>query len=150
MEIILLERVHKLGHLGDRVNVKAGYARNYLVPQGKAVRATKENIERFEQRRAEYEKAAADALAAAEKRAAAFKELTLDLVRRTVGEEGKLYGSVGVQEITDALVERGLEVAKREIDMPAGTIRSIGEYEIVVSFHSEVSVTVPVTVTAEA
>ncbi len=150
MEIILLERVHKLGHLGDRVNVKAGYARNYLAPQGKAVRATKENIERFEQRRAEYEKAAADALAAAEKRAAAFKELTLDLVRRTVGEEGKLYGSVGVQEITDALVERGLEVAKREIDMPAGTIRSIGEYEIVVSFHSEVSVTVPVTVTAEA
>lgn len=149
MEIILLERVHNLGHLGDQVKVKPGYARNFLIPQGKAVRATKANIERFEQRRAEYEKAAAEVLAAAQKRAAAFHELTLELVRRTVGEEGKLYGSIGVQEITDALVEKGMEIVKKEIDMPAGVIRSVGEYEVVASFHSEVSVTIPVNVIAE-
>ena len=150
MEIILLERVRNLGKLGDKVRVKNGYARNYLVPHGKAVAATPTNLAAFEQRRAELEKAAAEALAAATKRAEKFKDVVLTFVRRTKGEEGKLYGSIGAQDIFDSLVEKNLEIDKREIHLEAGVIRSIGEYEAELMFHSEVIVPVKIIVEVEA
>lgn len=150
MEIILLERVRNLGKLGDKVRVKNGYARNYLVPHGKAVAATQSNVAMFEQRRAELEKAAAESLAAASKRAEKFQDLVLTFVRRTKGEDGKLYGSIGIQDIFDSMVEKNLEIDKREIHLPKGVIRMVGEHEAEVLLHSEVIVTVKVIVEVEA
>lgn len=137
MEVILLEHVRNLGHLGDRVNIKAGYGRNYLIPQSKAVFATPKNIELFEQRRAELEKKAREQLANAEQRAAKLNDVTL-VITALASDEGKLYGSVGMTEIEEALIARGVEVAKREIVMPEGTIHSIGDYVVQIHVHSEV------------
>jgi large subunit ribosomal protein L9 len=137
MEVILLEKVRNLGNLGDKVNVKSGYGRNYLIPQNKAVFATATNVEMFEQRRADLEKKAQQSLAVAEQRAAKLNDITL-VVSAMASDEGKLYGSVGVNEIKDALTEKKVEVVKREIVMPEGPIHSIGNFVIEIHVHSDV------------
>ena len=148
MNVILLERLSNLGDIGDEVAVKAGFARNYLIPKGKAVRATEENRAVFEGRRAELEKAAAEQLAEAQDRAAKLEGLSLTLVVKA-GEEGKLYGSVGTQDIADAITAEAIEVVRAEVRMPEGVIRSTGEYEIDVQLHSDVTVSIAVAVVAE-
>ncbi len=148
MNVILLEPVANLGGLGDEVTVKAGYARNYLLPKGVAVRASEENRTLFEGRRAELERAANDKLAIANTRAAGMSEVVVTVLAR-VGDEGKLYGSVGTQEIADALTALGHEVTKAEVRMPDGVIRSAGEYDVDLHFHSEVNATVKVVVASE-
>ncbi|KTD35536.1 50S ribosomal protein L9 [Legionella moravica] len=137
MEVILLEKVRNLGNLGDKVNVKSGYGRNYLIPQNKAVFATEKSIELFEKRRAELEKKAQQALALAEQRASKINDITL-VISAMASDEGKLYGSVGVNEIKDALVEKAIEISKREIVMPEGPLHSIGNYTVEVHVHSDV------------
>jgi large subunit ribosomal protein L9 len=137
MEVILLEKVRNLGNLGDKVHVKPGYGRNFLIPQNKAVFATEKNVELFEQRRSELEKKAQKSLATAEQRAAKLNDITL-VISAMASDEGKLYGSVGVNEIKDALVEKEIEVSKREIIMPEGPLHSIGNFEVEVHVHSDV------------
>lgn len=137
MEVILLEKVRNLGNLGDKVNVKAGYGRNYLIPQNKAVFATDKNVELFEQKRAELEKKAQQSLSVAEQRAAKLNDTTV-LISAMASDEGKLYGSVGVNEIKDALTEKNIEVSKREIVMPEGPIHSIGNFVVEIHVHSDV------------
>lgn len=134
MNVILLDRIHKLGELGQQVKVKPGYGRNYLIPQGKAVPATKANIAVFEARRAELEKELAVKTAAAKQRAAQLEALQLT-IPVLVGEEGKLYGSVGVSEIADAIAAQGVEVSKQEIQLPNGPFREVGEYEVELHLH---------------
>ncbi len=149
MEVILLEKIRKLGELGDQVRVKPGYGRNFLIPQGKAVPATDDNIARFEARRAELEQAQADALGAARARAEKIQDLAVKLVRKA-GAEGKLYGSVGTTDIADALTEAGgVEVTRKEVLLPEGPLRVTGEYEIEVHLHADVDATVKVEVVAE-
>ena len=148
MNVILLERLTNLGDIGDEVAVKAGFARNFLIPQGKAVRATTENRAVFEERRAELETAAAEQLAEAQARATKLEGLSLTLVVKA-GEEGKLYGSVGTQDIADKITEEAIEVAKAEVRMPEGVIRSTGDYEIDVQLHSDVTVTIAIAVVPE-
>ncbi len=146
MEIILLEDIRKLGKLGDTVTVKNGYARNFLVPLGRAVRANKANIAVFEERRSELEKTAKENLQAAEKRAEKLKNLTVTIAR-LAGEEGKLFGSVGTADIAEAISEAaGIEITKREILMPEGLLRSVGEYDIELSLHTDVTVSIKVAV----
>lgn len=137
MEVILLEKVRNLGNLGDKVNVKSGYGRNYLIPQSKAVFATAKSIEQFEQRRAELEKKAQQTLSGAEQRAAKLNDTTL-VVSAMASDEGKLYGSVGVNEIKDALIAKGIEVSKREIVMPEGPLHSVGNFVVEIHVHSDV------------
>ena len=150
MEIILLDKIANLGGLGDTVTVKAGFARNFLFPQGKAVPATKANVEKFEQRRAELEAKIAEQLAAAEARAAKIAELGEVTIAAPAGEEGKLFGSVGTQNIADAITAAGVEVAKAEVKLPTGTLRETGEYDIDVQLHSDVMATAKVVIIAEA
>ncbi|APZ42766.1 50S ribosomal protein L9 [Acidihalobacter ferrooxydans] len=138
MEIILLEKMENLGGLGDRVRVKSGYARNYLIPQGKAKYATAANIAEFEARRAEIEKAAAEVLAAAEARAERFADLVVTITA-LAGSEGKLFGSIGTQDIADAVTAAGVELERREVRLPEGAIRQTGEYEIAVHLHADVN-----------
>lgn len=149
MEVILLEKVANLGDLGAKVSIKAGYGRNYLVPQGKAVAATAEKIKEFEARRAELEKAAAEKLAAANSRAKALAKLEI-VITHKAGDEGKLFGSVGTQNIADAITEAGAKVEKHEVRMPDGVIRQIGTYDIDINLHSDVVVTMPINIAAEA
>ena len=149
MEVILLEKVANLGDLGDKVAIKAGYGRNYLVPQGKAVAATAEKIKEFEARRAELEKVAAEKLAAANSRAKALAKLEI-VISHKAGDEGKLFGSVGTQNIADAITEAGAKVEKHEVRMPDGVIRQIGTYDIDINLHSDVIVTMPINIAAEA
>jgi large subunit ribosomal protein L9 len=149
MEVILLEKVANLGDLGDKVTVKSGYGRNYLVPGKKAVPATEENVKVFEARRAELEKAAAEALAAAQARADKLAELASITIKTNAGEEGKLFGSVAVADIADAVTAAGVEIAKSEVSMPEGPIRMIGEYDIDIHLHTDVAQTIKVVVEAE-
>ena len=144
MQLILLEKVANLGNLGDKVNVKAGYGRNYLLPYGKATAAT---LAAFEERRAELEKAAADKKASAETRAAQLAELEVTITA-TAGDEGKLFGSIGTHDIADALTASGVEVQKSEVRLPNGTIRNVGEFDVAVHLHAEVEATVRVVVVA--
>ena len=137
MQVILLEKVRNLGNLGDKVNVKSGYGRNFLIPQNKAVFATPKSIELFEQRRAELEKKAQQSLSAAEQRAAKLNDTTL-VISAMASDEGKLYGSVGVNEIKDALVAKEIQISKREIVMPEGPLHSIGNYVVEIHVHSDV------------
>lgn len=148
MQVILLEKIVNLGNLGDLVNVKPGYARNYLVPQGLATIATESNIKAFEERRQELEKASADKLQSAQARA---KELTGQSVEiaSLASDEGKLFGSVGVIEIAEAFSAKGLDLAKSEVQLPEGPLKIIGDYEITVSVHAEVSFSVNVKVIPE-
>ena len=148
MNIILMERVSNLGDLGEEVVVKNGFARNYLIPTGRAVRATTANRAVFEERRAELERAANDKLAAAQTRAAQLEDHVVSIVVRA-SEEGKLYGSVGTVEIANALERAGLMVSKAEVRMPEGVIRAIGEYEVDVQLHADVTESIRVEVIAE-
>lgn len=137
MEVILLERVRNLGNLGDRVSVKPGYGRNFLIPQTKAVYATEKNLLKFEERRAELEKKEQQSLAAAEQRAAKLNDTTVTISAQA-SDEGKLYGSVGPNEIKDALTAKAVEVSKREIVMPEGPLHSVGEYTVEIHVHTDV------------
>ena len=149
MEVILLENVGNLGALGDKVDVKPGYGRNFLIPQGKAVPATEENVAKFETRRAELEAAAAAAIEAAQKRAEAISALARVEIAATAGEEGKLFGSVGPIDIVEAFSRVGVETARSEIRMPEGPIHEVGEFVIGVHLHPEINVEVTVRVVAE-
>ena len=148
MEIILLEKIRNLGDLGDKVTVKPGYGRNYLIPTGKAVRATPENMEIFEKRRAELEKAANDAMTRAQGRAHDFEDLVVEISRRA-SEEGKLFGSVAVGDIVDAVTAMGKELDKVEVNLPEGAIKVIGEHQVDIALHPEVNVTITINVVAE-
>ncbi|MCP5161116.1 MAG: 50S ribosomal protein L9 [Hahellaceae bacterium] len=147
MEVILLEKVGRLGSLGSKVNVRAGYGRNYLIPFGKAVPATADNVAAFEARRAELEKAAADKLVAAQARAAELNDKVVTIAGNA-GDEGKLFGSIGARDIADAITAAGVAVSKSEVRLPEGVIRQTGEFEIDVQVHSDVTATIKLTVVA--
>jgi large subunit ribosomal protein L9 len=149
MEVILLEKVQNLGDLGDKVTVRPGYGRNYLIPKGVAVPATPESLAAFEQRRAELETAQADALSAAQARADALREVRVSIARKA-GEEGRLFGSVGTTDIAEAVTAAGFELHKHEVRLPEGPLRQAGEYDIVLHLHADVDATVKVDVVAEA
>jgi len=148
VDVILLEKVRNLGSLGDKVSVKPGYGRNYLIPSGKAVRATKESTANFEARRKDLEQREADMLTAAKVRAGQLGERVI-LISAKASEEGKLFGSVGTREISLAIKGHGVEVAKSEIRLPNGVLREVGEYEVDLQLHSDVTVTQKVKVIAE-
>ncbi|MEQ6916958.1 50S ribosomal protein L9 [Halomonas aquatica] len=148
MDVILLDNIGKLGGLGDQVTVKPGYGRNYLVPYGLAVPATKDNIEAFQAQRAELEAQAAERKAVAEARAEQLNDIELSLVSKA-GDEGKLFGSIGPRDLAEAISSAGMEVAKSEVRMPQGPIRQTGEYDVVLHLHAEVDATVRVVVVAE-
>lgn len=148
MNVILLERIGNLGDLGDEVHVKAGFARNFLIPQGKAVRATQDNRAVFEGRRQELEIVAGEQLGEAQARAAKLEGLALTILVKA-GEEGKLYGSVGTQDIADAAAQLDFEIARSEVRMPDGVIRVTGEYELDLQLHSDVTIPIQVSVVSE-
>lgn len=148
MDLILLQKVTNLGKLGDRVKVRPGYGRNFLVPQGKAVPATKSNIEMFEARRAEFEAKAAQLTKDAETRAATFEDATVT-IKANASTEGKLFGSVGPRDIADAFTAAGKPLSKSEVVMPEGAIRRVGEFEVVVHLHADIERTVKVEVVPE-
>lgn len=148
MQIILLEKVANLGSLGEQVNVKAGYARNFLFPQGKAVPATKANIEHFQARRADLETAAAEKLASAESRKQQLEDIELSVAVKA-GDEGKLFGSLGNRDIADLATGAGVDVSKSEVRLPNGPIRAVGEFDITIQLHAEVSATLKLHVVAE-
>jgi len=147
MEVILLDKVANLGNMGEKVKVRGGYGRNFLIPNGKAVPATTANLEAFNERKAELEAAAVEKLSAAQARAEKLKDLTVQ-VSSKAGDEGKLFGSIGTRDIADAVTEAGVEVAKSEVTLPEGPIRNIGDYEINIHLHSDVDATVTVSVVA--
>ena len=149
MQVILLDKIAHLGKVCDQVNVKSGYARNFLIPQGKAVMATAANIEHFEARRAELEEKAAQALAAAVDRAARLEALGSVTIASKAGDEGRLFGSIGTRDIADAITAKGVEVAKSEVRLPNGLIRTLGEHEVTFQFHGEVFSHLNVIIVAE-
>jgi large subunit ribosomal protein L9 len=148
MQIILLEKVANLGDLGDKVDVRAGYGRNYLIPGGHALPATEANLAEFESRRAELEKNAAERLAAAEARKVSIDGLSVTIARKA-GDEGKLFGSVGTGDIAEAITAAGTEVDRAEIRLPEGVFRATGDYEVGIHLHSDVDATVTISVVAE-
>jgi len=148
MNIILLEKINKLGALGDQVSVKAGFGRNYLIPHGKALPATEANVKMFEERRAELEANAAESLAAATARAETLNGTEVVIVRKA-GEEGRMFGSVTNGDVAEALNAAGAQVEKREVRMPDGAIRELGEYDIDLYLHTDVNATVKIIVEAE-
>ena len=149
MNIILLDKVANLGGLGDQVSVKSGYARNFLFPQGKAVPATKLNVEKFDARSAELEAKITEVLAAAQARADQLTALEPVSIAAPAGDEGKLFGSIGTRDIADAVSAAGVKVTKAEVKLPTGTLRDLGEYDIDVQLHAEVTTTVKVVIVAE-
>ena len=148
MQIILMEKVVNLGGLGDVVKVKDGFARNFLIPQGKAKRATEKNLKEFEDRRAELERKANEQLTGSQERAAKLEGMKVDIVQKA-GPDGRLFGSVTTADIAEALTKAGVETKKAEIRMPAGPLKHIGEFPIVVQLHSDVLANITVTVVAE-
>src|SRR5688500_3882951 len=148
MEVILLEKVHKLGKMGDSVKVADGFGRNYLIPQGKAIPATKKNREEFQARRAEFEKVATEQLNEAQQRAEAIRNLQLKMPDKS-GEEGKLYGSIGTKEIATAITQAGVKVLKSEIRLPNGPLRTLGEHEVVLHLHTDIDETIKLEVVPE-
>ncbi len=149
MEVILLEKIGNLGDLGDQVSVKPGYGRNYLIPQGKAVPATKDNVAMFEARRAELEAAAAEQLSEAQARADKIAELGIISIGANAGEEGKLFGSIGTRDIEEAVTAAGVEINKAEVRLPEGALRELGEYQVELHLHSDVNVTIELHVVPE-
>ena len=149
MEVILLENIGSLGSLGDKVTVKPGYGRNFLVPKGKAVPASSENLAKFEARRAELEAAAATSFEVAQQRGANIEALAQIAIAATAGEEGKLFGSVGTRDIAGAITEAGVAVDKSEVRLPEGVIRELGEYDIMLQLHADVAVNIAIAVVAE-
>ena len=147
MEIILLQKVDNVGGIGDLVRVKSGYARNYLIPQGKATLATPENKAKFELRRAELEAKAAAELAAAQARAKKLEGLVLK-IEMQAGAEGKLFGSVGTVDISEAIGKQGVEVERSEIRLPDGPLRSVGDHQVVLHLHTDVNVEIKVVIEA--
>lgn len=145
MEVILLEKVGGLGNLGDKVRVKGGFGRNFLIPYGKAVSATADNVARFEKQRADLEKAAGERLAVAQARAEKLAGLKIE-IKGNAGDEGKLFGSIGTRDIADAITATGVEVSKSEVRLPNGVIRTIGEFEIALQLHSDVTQTIALAV----
>lgn len=148
MDVILLEKVRNLGNLGDKVSVKSGYGRNFLIPQNKAVPATASNVASFEARRAELEREASELLSAAQMRAEKLEALSVTIVGNA-GDEGKLFGSIGTADVAAAVTAAGVELSKAEVRMPEGAIRAIGEYSVAVHLHVDVDSSVSVIVTAE-
>ncbi len=148
MQVILLEKIDNVGSLGDLVDVKSGFARNYLLPQGKAEMATKDNVEAFAQRRAELEQQQAQALSAAQQRAAQLEGVSVTITSRS-GTEGKLFGSVGTEEIRQAIEDAGISVEKKEIRMPDGPLRTVGEHPISLHLHADVDSEVTVNIVGE-
>jgi large subunit ribosomal protein L9 len=148
MEIILLQKVANLGNIGDRVKVKSGFGRNYLLPQGKATLATPDNIARFEARRAELEKAAHEHLTSAEQRAAQLKEFKL-IIPSKAGTEGKLFGSIGTADIAEAATKAGIQIERSEVRLPNGALRTIGDHSVVLHLHADIDVPLAVTIVAE-
>ncbi len=149
MQVILLEKIRNLGDLGDQVNVKPGFGRNYLIPHRKAVAATEENKALFNARRAELEKAQADALVRARSRAQTIAGATVQIVSKA-SEEGKLFGSVGTADIADAMTAAGFELARSEVLLPNGPLKNLGDHEVSVLLHSEMTVHIIVSVIGEA
>jgi large subunit ribosomal protein L9 len=148
MEVILLEKVNNLGDLGEKVNVKSGYGRNFLIPSGRALPATENNVEEFEKRRAELEKSAAEKLASAEARKAEIDGTTVTITQKA-GDEGRLFGSVGTADIAEALTAAGKKVDKAEVRMPEGVFRVTGGYEVTIHLHTDVDAIVNVLVQGE-
>jgi large subunit ribosomal protein L9 len=148
MQVILREKIRKLGNLGESVNVKPGFARNYLVPQGKAMIANKENLTKFEAERAELERKAQDVLSAAKARAEKLQGLDVTIYT-SAGAGGKLFGSIGTRDISDAISAKGAQVEKHEIRLPNGVIRQVGEYEVGIHLHSDLDLTIKVNILPE-
>lgn len=148
MQVILLQRVVNLGKLGETVDVKAGYGRNYLIPQGKALPANEANIAKFEARRAELEAQEAQELADAQKRADALADVNV-IMRAKAGDEGKLFGSIGTRDIADALTKSGLEVDRSEVKLPEGSFRQVGEYKVTIQLHHDITADILVTILSE-
>lgn len=149
MEVILLDKIAHLGGLGDKVKVRSGYARNFLLPQKKAVMATKENIAKFEAQRAEYEAKIAAQLAEAQARAAQIEEIATVTIAANAGDEGKLFGSIGTRDIAEALTVCGCEVHKSEVRLPDGVLRSTGDYDITIQLHPDVKAVIKLTIIPE-
>jgi len=149
MEIILLQKVDNLGNLGDKVHVKSGYGRNFLIPTGRAVPATEVNLKAFEARRAELEKEAAGKLGAAEARKAKLDGFAVTISCKA-GDEGRLFGSVGTGDIASAVSEAGVELEKREVLLPDGPFRVAGEYEVTLRLHTDVNATLKLSIVPEA
>jgi len=149
MQVILMEKLANLGNLGDVVKVKDGYARNYLIPQGKAKRATEANVKAFETRRAEIEKAQAEALARAQERGATLDGVTIQVVQKA-GVDGRLFGSVTNYDIVEALKAQGHEVERSQVRMPDGPLKQVGDYHLQIALHTDVLVTVNVAVIGES
>jgi len=149
MDVILLEKVGNLGNIGDKVNVKAGYGRNYLIPNGKAIFATSENIVEFEARRSELEAAASANLVDATARAVSIEAIGPITITVIAGDEGKLFGSVGTKDIADAIISAGVQVEKSEVKLPDGSIREVGEFDISIQVHADVTQVVKLLVAAE-
>lgn len=150
VEVILLEKIRNLGALGERVKVKSGYGRNFLIPKGKAVFATNENVKKFELRRAELEKIEAEVFAAAQAKQQALAGLRVVTIIAKAGDEGKLFGSVGARDIADAITAAGVEVEKSEVMLPTGVLRYIGEYDIEVELHGDMSATIKLSIAPAA
>jgi large subunit ribosomal protein L9 len=148
MELILLQKVANLGNIGDRVRVKSGYGRNHLLPKGKATLATPENVARFEARRAELTALAGEDLAQATRRAEAFKEFKLNIVAKA-GTEGKLFGSVGTADIAEQATKAGQPLARSEVRLPSGPLRTVGEHTVQLHLHADVNVELPIVIVAE-
>ncbi|MGI9246480.1 MAG: 50S ribosomal protein L9 [Steroidobacteraceae bacterium] len=148
MEVILLQKVANLGNIGDKVKVKPGYGRNFLLPSGRAALATSANMKKFEERRAELEKAAADSLSSAQSRAKQLEGFKLDL-RAKAGTEGKLFGSVGTSDVAEALTRAGIAIERSEVRLPGGPIRLVGEHRVKLHLHTDVEIDLPVVITAE-
>ena len=149
MDVILLEKIRNLGGLGDQIKVRAGFARNYLIPYGKAVVANAENKAKFEARRAELEKAQQDSLEKARSRAEKMGGATVQILRK-VSEEGKLFGSVGTRDVVEAMAQIGFDVSKSEVQLPHGPIKEVGDHELSLNLHPEISVKIIASVVGEA
>jgi large subunit ribosomal protein L9 len=149
MQVILMEKVANLGNLGDVVKVRDGFARNYLIPQGKAKRATPDNLKAFEARRAELEKAQSESLAKAQERAAKLEGLMVQITQKA-GVDGRLFGSVGNYDIVEALERQGIEIERSQVRMPQGPLKQVGDYPVQVALHSDVVATITVSVLGEA
>jgi large subunit ribosomal protein L9 len=148
MDVILLQKVANLGNIGDRVKVRSGYGRNFLLPEGKATLATADNVKRFEARRAELERLAREHLSSAEERAAALKEFKLSISAKA-GTEGKLFGSIGTADIAEAATRAGFKIERSEVRLPAGPLRTVGEHVVSVHLHADVDVPLHVAIVAE-
>lgn len=148
MDVILLQKVANLGGIGDRVKVRPGFARNFLLPQGKATMATAANVAKFEARRAELERVAQEDLYQAQQRAERMQEFKLQMTAKA-GTEGKLFGSIGTADIAEAATAAGFEVARSEVRLPNGPIRVVGEHAVTLHLHADVNVALPVTIVAE-